>query len=193
MTAITEKLTPAMKQFHQFKQKYPDCVLFFRMGDFYETFYEDAKLVSKELDIALTSRSKGSSERIPLAGIPYHALEPYLGKLIKKGHKVAICEQVEDPKAAKGIVKREVVRLVTPGTVLESGKLDEHTNNFLMAVNWPEKGVGIAFVDVSTGEFLTTQLDERLCTPSSKTRSCVLSLLSASCQRACIGMDQSSG
>jgi DNA mismatch repair protein MutS len=105
-----------MQQYSRIKNEYKDSILFFRMGDFYETFYDDAKLVSKELDIALTSRNKGGEKRIPLAGIPYHALEPYLGKLIKKGYKVAICEQVEDPKVAIGIVKREVVRLVTPGS-----------------------------------------------------------------------------
>jgi DNA mismatch repair protein MutS len=129
------------------------------MGDFYETFYDDAKLVARELDIALTSRNKGGAKKIPLAGIPYHALEPYLGKLIKKGYKVAICEQVEDPKVAKGIVKREVVRLVTPGTVLESGMLDEHQNNYLMSIAKGDEGLGLAFVDVSTGEFLATQLE----------------------------------
>lgn len=148
-----------MQQYDRIKNDYKDSILFFRMGDFYETFYDDAKLVSKELDIALTSRSKGAEKRIPLAGIPYHALEPYLGKLIKKGYKVAICEQVEDPKVARGIVKREVVRLVTPGTVLESGMLDERHNNFLMSISKGNEGIGIAFVDVSTGEFLTTQLE----------------------------------
>ncbi len=139
------------------------------MGDFYETFYDDAKLVSKELDIALTSRSKGAEKRIPLAGIPYHALEPYLGRLIKKGYKVAICEQVEDPKVAIGIVKREVVRLVTPGTVLESGMLDEKSNNFLISITKSAEGFGIAFVDVSTGEFFTTHLEGENLNPKLKT------------------------
>ncbi len=148
-----------MQQYSRIKSEYKDSILFFRMGDFYETFYDDAKLVSKELDIALTSRNKSGGKKIPLAGIPYHALEPYLGKLIKKGYKVAICEQVEDPKTATGIVKREVVRLVTPGTVLESGLLDERTNNFLAAVTKGSEGIGVAFVDVSTGEFLTTQFE----------------------------------
>jgi DNA mismatch repair protein MutS len=147
-----------MQQYSRIKNDYKDSILFFRMGDFYETFFEDAKLVSKELDIALTSRNKGSGGKIPLAGIPYHALEPYLTKLIRKGHKVAICEQVEDPRMAKGIVKREVVRLVTPGTVLESGMLNEGTNNYLMSVTRERDEIGLAFVDVSTGEFLTTQL-----------------------------------
>ena len=153
------KTTPMMQQYSRIKNEYKDSILFFRMGDFYETFYEDAKLVSKELDIALTSRNKSGDGKIPLAGIPYHALEPYLGKLIKKGHKVAICEQVEDPKVAKGIVKREVVRLVTPGTVLETGMLNERTNNYLLSISKNNKEIGLAFVDVSTGEFLTTQLD----------------------------------
>jgi DNA mismatch repair protein MutS len=148
-----------MQQYSRIKSEYKDSILFFRMGDFYETFYDDAKLVARELDIALTSRNKGGAKKIPLAGIPYHALEPYLGKLIKKGYKVAICEQVEDPKVAKGIVKREVVRLVTPGTVLESGMLDEHKNNYLMGMAKGDCGLGLAFVDVSTGEFLATQLE----------------------------------
>ncbi len=151
--------TPMMQQYSRIKSDYKDSILFFRMGDFYETFYDDAKLVARELDIALTSRNKGTDRKIPLAGIPYHALEPYLGKLIKKGYKVAICEQVEDPKVAKGIMKREVVRIVTPGTVLESGMLDEHSNNYLMGIFKVEKVIGLAFVDVSTGEFLATQLE----------------------------------
>jgi DNA mismatch repair protein MutS len=157
--SVLAKTTPMMQQYSRIKNEYKDSILFFRMGDFYETFYDDAKLVSKELDIALTSRNKSGDGKIPLAGIPYHALHAYLGKLIKKGHKVAICEQVEDPKLAKGIVKREVVRLVTPGTVLESGMLNERTNNYLLSISKNNKEIGLAFVDVSTGEFLTTQLD----------------------------------
>jgi DNA mismatch repair protein MutS len=150
-----------MQQYSKIKNEYKDSILFFRMGDFYETFFEDAHLVSKELGITLTSRNKSQGEKIPLAGIPYHALEPYLKKLIKKGHKVAICEQVEDPKVAKGIVKREVVRLVTPGTVIESGMLNERANNYLMSISSGNEGIGLAFVDVSTGEFLTTQLEKK--------------------------------
>jgi len=153
------KTTPMMKQYSEIKNRYKDSILFFRMGDFYETFYEDAKLISKELDIALTSRNKGGSQRIPLAGIPYHALDPYLGRLIRRGYKVAICEQVEDPKVAKGIVKREVIRIVTPGTVMESDILDSHHNNYLMSIVQGEQGLGIALVDVSTGDFSTTQLE----------------------------------
>jgi DNA mismatch repair protein MutS len=158
--SVLARTTPMMQQYSSIKNQYKDSILFFRMGDFYETFFEDAHLVSKELDITLTSRNKSSGEKIPLAGIPYHALEPYLGKLIKKGYKVAICEQVEDPKIARGIVRREVVRLVTPGTVLESGMLNERTNNYLMSISRGNEGIGLAFVDVSTGEFLTTQLEK---------------------------------
>jgi DNA mismatch repair protein MutS len=157
--SVLSKTTPMMKQYSEIKNRYKDSILFFRMGDFYETFYEDAKLISKELDIALTSRNKGGSQRIPLAGIPYHALDPYLGRLIRKGYKVAICEQVEDPKVAKGIVKRQVVRIVTPGTVLESDLLDSRSNNYLMSIVQGDAGMGIALVDVSTGDFSTTQLE----------------------------------
>jgi len=127
-------LTPAMKQYVYFKDKYPDCLLLFRMGDFYETFYEDAKKASEVLEITLTSRGKGDS-RAPLAGIPYHALEPYLSKLVKNNIKVAICEQVEDPKQAKGIVKRDVTRIVTPGTVMDNIMLDENSNNYIATLN----------------------------------------------------------
>ncbi len=118
---LPEKLTPAMQQFKTAKEQHPDAVIFFRMGDFYETFYDDAKIMAKELDITLTKR--GSKAKIPLAGIPYHALDNYLPKLVKKGYKVAICEQIEDPKKAKGVVKRAVVKVITPGTLTES--LDE--------------------------------------------------------------------
>ncbi|MHC5156429.1 MAG: MutS N-terminal domain-containing protein, partial [Planctomycetota bacterium] len=113
MAKADEKLTPAMKQFHHFKQKYPDAVLFFRMGDFYETFHEDARTVSRVLGLVLTSRSKSGGNPIPLAGLPYHAVDGYLKKMLQAGYKVAVCEQVEDPKKAKGVVKRDVVRVVT--------------------------------------------------------------------------------
>jgi len=123
-----------MKQFHRFKQKYPDCILFFRMGDFYETFYEDAKTCSKVLGLTLTSRSKGTNP-IPLAGVPYHAVDGYLKKMLQAGYKVAVCEQVEDPKTAKGVVKRDVVRIVTPGTLTDDMLLDAKEDNFLCAVS----------------------------------------------------------
>jgi len=148
-----------MKQFHHFKEKYSDAVLFFRMGDFYETFYEDARLCSQVLGLTLTSRSKGANP-IPLAGIPYHALDNYLKKMLQAGHKVAICEQVEDPKEAKGVVKRDVVRIVTPGTLTDEMLLDERQDNFLCAVNFGAKAVGLSWVDISTGHFFAQQLAE---------------------------------
>jgi len=150
-------VTPAMKQFFQAKEKYPDCVILFRMGDFYETFYEDAKTAARELGITLTQR--GKTAKIPLAGIPYHALNNYLHKLVNKGYKVAICEQLEDPKFAKGIVKRGVVRVVTPGTVLEDTMLKEADNNYIMSV-YKDKKIGIAVSDISTGSFFILEIEE---------------------------------
>lgn len=152
-------LTPAMKQYVYFKDKYPDCLLLFRMGDFYETFYEDAKKASEVLEITLTSRGKGDS-RAPLAGIPYHALEPYLSKLVKNNIKVAICEQVEDPKQAKGIVKRDVTRIVTPGTVMDNIMLDENSNNYIATLNQNGNLFSFSFCDISTGEFFTFSCNE---------------------------------
>ncbi len=160
MAAVNEKLTPAMKQFHQFKQKYPDCILFFRMGDFYETFYEDAKTCSKVCGLALTSRSKGNNP-IPLAGVPYHAVEGYLKKMLQAGYKVAVCEQVEDPKIAKGVVKRDIVRIVTPGTLTDDILLDAKEDNFLCAVNLGSKASAtVSWVDISTGHFFAQKLPE---------------------------------
>ncbi|MBE0535919.1 MAG: DNA mismatch repair protein MutS [Phycisphaerae bacterium] len=144
--------TPAMKQFHYFKQKYPDAILFFRMGDFYETFYEDAKICSRVLGLTLTSRSKADNP-IPLAGVPWHAIDGYLKKMIQAGYKVAVCEQVEDPKTAKGVVKRDVVRVVTPGTLTDDMLLDARQDNFLCAVVLGTKTAALAWVDVSTGHF----------------------------------------
>jgi len=151
-------LTPMMKQYYDAKNRYPNCILLFRMGDFYETFEEDAKVVSRELNIVLTSRGKAKGRDIPLAGVPYHALDAYLTKLLKKGYRVAICEQVEDPKKAKGIVKRDVVRVVTPGTVIEDSMLEEGANNYLASLHFELGKAGLAFVDISTGEFLVTQV-----------------------------------
>jgi len=148
------KLTPIMEQYFRIKENYKDAILFYRIGDFYETFDEDAKIVSKELEIVLTSRQKDEDgNRIPLAGVPYHAVEQYLAKLVKKGYKVAICEQVEDPKLAKGIVKREVVRVVTPGTAMESTILEARANNYLCSIYIQAKDVSMAFAELSTGEF----------------------------------------
>lgn len=150
-------LTPMMKQYNRIKEEYPGTVLFFRMGDFYETFGDDAVLTSKVLQITLTSRGHGKGGKLPLAGIPYHALDSYLHKMVKAGYKVAICEQVEDPKKAKGIVKRDVVRVVSPGTVLEDSMLQGRENNFLATIS-KGKGYGLAIVDISTGEFLATEV-----------------------------------
>lgn len=155
------RLSPLMNQYFSAKQQNPDALLLFRMGDFYETFGDDAVLAARDLNITLTSRQKDDEgNKIPLAGIPYHALDTYLGKLVAAGHKVAICEQMEDPKAARGLVKREVIRVVTPGTVIEDCLLRDKANNYLCAL-CPEGGrTGLAFLDVSTGEFLATEVDE---------------------------------
>ena len=146
-----------MKQFHHFKEKYPDAILFFRMGDFYETFYEDAQTCSRVLGIALTSRSKGANP-IPLAGVPYHAVDTYMKKMLQAGYKVAVCEQVEDPKLAKGVVKRDVVRIVTPGTLTDEMLLDAREDNFLAAVSLGAKSAGISWVDISTGHFFAQEV-----------------------------------
>ncbi len=160
MAPKNEKLTPAMKQFHRFKQMHPDCIMFFRMGDFYETFYEDAKTCSKVLGLTLTSRSKGNNP-IPLAGVPYHAVEGYLKKMLQAGYRVAVCEQVEDPKTAKGVVKRDIVRIVTPGTLTDDILLDAKEDNYLCAVSLgTKKHAAISWVDISTGHFFVQELPE---------------------------------
>ena len=160
MTQQYDNLTPAMKQFHQFKAKYPDAILFFRMGDFYETFYEDAQVCSSVLGLTLTSRSKGENP-IPLAGVPYHAVDGYLKKMLQAGYKVAVCEQVEDPKTAKGCVKRDVVRIVTPGTLTDEILLDEKVDNFLCAISLGNAYADISWVDISTGHFFVQRIGER--------------------------------
>ncbi|MBM3269795.1 MAG: DNA mismatch repair protein MutS [Candidatus Sericytochromatia bacterium] len=149
--------TPAMQQYLEMKRRHPDCLLLYRMGDFFEIFFEDAQLASRELEITLTSR-ESAGERIPMAGVPHHAVEGYLARLIEKGYRVAICDQVEDPRFAKGLVKREITRLVTPGTLLESQFLAEKSNNFLAALFRGQTGFGLAYCDVSTGEFRCTEL-----------------------------------
>lgn len=153
------KLTPAMQQYMDVKNRHPDCIVFFRMGDFYEIFFEDARVAAQELEITLTKRGNVNGSPIPLAGIPYHALEPYLAKLIKKGYKVAICEQLEDPKKAKGVVKRDVTRIVTPGTVMEDNILNGANNNYLACLSKEDKKIGLAVVDISTGEFFAYDFD----------------------------------
>ena len=160
MVRPEDNLTPAMKQFHHFKAKYPDAVLFFRMGDFYETFYEDAQTCSRVLGLTLTSRNKNSDAPVPLAGLPYHAVDGYLKKMIQAGYKVAVCEQVENPKDAKGVVKRDVVRIVTPGTLTDEMLLDARQDNFLAAVSLGRKSAALAWVDISTGHFFVQALAE---------------------------------
>ncbi|MDL1971278.1 MAG: DNA mismatch repair protein MutS [Candidatus Desulfofervidaceae bacterium] len=158
MSSTQKQLTPAMRQYLEIKQQYPDAILFFRMGDFYEMFFEDAKIASQVLEIALTSRQKDTPQPIPMCGIPYHALNSYLPKLIKRGYKVAICEQVEDPKQAKGIVRREVVQVITPGMILEPEFLETNKSNYLAAATaWGER-YGLASLEISTGDFKTTEV-----------------------------------
>ena len=152
-------MTPIRRQYLKVKEAYPDAILLFRLGDFYETFDEDARLASQELEITLTSRSMGKNLRIPMAGVPAHSLEQYLARLIKKGHQVAICEQLSEPAASKGLVDRDVVRVVTPGTVSENALLEQKVNNFLAAVAEDGHLAGLAYVDITTGEFAATQLD----------------------------------
>lgn len=154
------EFTPMMQHYLKTKEEYKDCILFYRLGDFYEMFFEDALTASRELEITLTGKDCGQEERAPMCGIPFHAVDSYIAKLINKGYKVAICEQLEDPKQAKGMVKRDVVRVVTPGTVIESNLLEEKRNNYIMSVF--KKGIyyGLAVCDVSTGDFLATEIKE---------------------------------
>ncbi len=154
------EMTPMMQKYMETKAEYPDCILFYRLGDFYEMFFEDAQVASKELELTLTGKSCGLEERAPMCGVPYHAVEGYLTKLVSKGYKVAICEQVEDPKLAKGLVKREVVRIVTPGTNLNMQSLEETRNNFLMCVTYTPTKIGLAATDVTTGDFYLTEVED---------------------------------
>ena len=154
------ELTPMMQQYMETKQEYKDCILFYRLGDFYEMFFDDALTASKELEITLTGKNCGLEERAPMCGIPYHAVDGYLTKLVSKGYKVAICEQVEDPKQAKGLVKREVTRIVTPGTNLNVQSLEENQNNFLMSIAYFPNKTGISVADVTTGDYYLTEVDD---------------------------------
>ncbi|MGL4946168.1 MAG: DNA mismatch repair protein MutS [Cetobacterium sp.] len=149
--------TPLMTQYKEIKEQNQDSVLFFRLGDFYEMFFEDAVTVSRELGLTLTSRNKEKGIEVPLAGIPYHSSAGYIGKLVAKGYKVSICEQVEDPKTAKGIVKREVVRIITPGTIIDTEYLDEKSNNYLMGIVLKKESIGLAYIDITTGEFVASE------------------------------------
>lgn len=149
-----------MQQYMETKKEYPDCILFYRLGDFYEMFFEDAQVVSKELEITLTGKSCGQEERAPMCGVPYHAVDGYLNKLVSKGYKVAICEQVEDPKEAKGIVKREVVRIVTPGTNLNIQAMDASRNNYILCISYFAGKTGISIADVTTGDYYLTEVED---------------------------------
>lgn len=154
------ELTPMMQQYMETKEEYKDCILFYRLGDFYEMFFEDALTASKELEITLTGKNCGQEERAPMCGIPYHAVDGYLNKLVSKGYKVAICEQMEDPKFAKGLVKREVVRIVTPGTNLNMQALEETQNNYLMCISYFPGKIGISIADVTTGDYYLTEVED---------------------------------
>lgn len=152
--------SPMMQEYLKTKEQYQDCILFYRLGDFYEMFFDDAIKASKELELTLTGKLCGQEERAPMCGIPYHAADVYIAKLIERGYKVAICEQLEDPKKAKGIVKRGVIRIVTPGTVIESNLLDEKENNYIMSIYKSGTYFGISACDISTGDFRATQIKE---------------------------------
>ncbi len=156
---MEEQLTPMMQKYIETKKEYADCILFYRLGDFYEMFFEDAKCVSKELELTLTGKSCGLKERAPMCGVPFHSAEGYITRLVSKGYKVAVCEQVEDPKLAKGLVKREVIRVVTPGTNCNLTSLDEGRNNYLMGIVSMDDLYGLSVVDVTTGEYLLTEVD----------------------------------
>ncbi|MBO4795388.1 MAG: DNA mismatch repair protein MutS, partial [Clostridia bacterium] len=152
-------LSPMMQQYFDTKKQYPGCILFFRVGDFYEMFFDDAKLVSAELELVLTGKDCGLEERAPMCGVPFHAVDTYLSRLIAKGYKVAICDQVEDPALAKGLVKRSVLRVVSPGTVIESECLDEKRNNYICSCYFDGAGYGLVFADISTGALNVTELN----------------------------------
>ena len=154
------EMTPMMRKYVETKEQYPDCILFYRLGDFYEMFFEDALTASRELEITLTGKDCGLEERAPMCGVPYHAVENYLGRLVSKGYKVAICEQMEDPKQAKGLVRREVVRIVTPGTNLNLPTLEENKNNFLMCIAYFSGKAGISAADVTTGDYYLTEVED---------------------------------
>ena len=155
------ELSPMMKQYFSIKENNKDCILFFRLGDFYEMFFEDAKIASKELELTLTGRDCGQEERAPMCGVPFHSAENYIARLVAKGYKVAICEQVEDPAQAKGIVKRDIIRVITPGTVMESSMLDESVNNYICSAYSSSKNIGLCFCDISTGQLNVTHIDGR--------------------------------
>ena len=152
-----EKISPMMQQYLDIKEQYKECILFFRLGDFYEMFFDDAITASRELELTLTGKSCGKEEKAPMCGVPFHSADTYISRLIEKGYKVAICEQTEDPAAAKGIVKREVIRIVTPGTLTSQSMLKENENNYLASIYIDDTGAGISYCDISTGEMYASQ------------------------------------
>ena len=158
-------LSPMMQQYLRIHDQYPDCLLLFRLGDFYELFFEDAKTASRELELTLTGRDCGLEERAPMCGVPYHALNTYVERLIEKGYRVAVCEQLEDPALAKGLVERDVVRVITAGTLTDPSMLDEKANNFLLCVYVSGQETGLAFADVSTGEFCVSEPERNALRP----------------------------
>ena len=158
--AFMQKLSPMMQHYLRTKHENPDCLLFYRLGDFYEMFFDDAVTVSRELELTLTGKSCGLPERAPMCGVPYHAVDGYLTRLVENGHKVAVCEQMEDPRTAKGIVRREVVRIVTPGTNLDMNALDEGRNNYILCTFYSSGQIGIAAADISTGDFLVSEVSD---------------------------------
>ena len=156
MAEKANKLSPMMQQYFQIKSEYPGMLLFFRLGDFYEMFFDDAKIASEELDLVLTGRDCGQEERAPMCGVPFHSADNYIAKLVSRGYKVAVCEQMEDPKSVKGLVKRDVIRIITPGTVIEGNMLDDSVNNYLCAICKGDNETGLCFADVSTAQFHIT-------------------------------------
>ena len=157
--------TPMMRQYLELKEKYQDCILFFRLGDFYEMFFDDAKLASKELELTLTGKDCGLSERAPMCGVPYHAASAYISRLIEKGYKVAVCEQLTDPALSKGLVERDVIRIVTPGTVADPSQLDEQSACYVLCVAFVGKAAALGYADGSTGELLAHHLNAPQRTP----------------------------
>ena len=155
-----DKFSPMMQHYIATKAKYLDCILCYRLGDFFEMFFEDAIVCSRELELTLTGKDCGQEERAPMCGIPHHAMDSYISKLVERGYKVAICEQIEDPKQAKGIVKRDVIKVVTPGTVVDGNILEEKKNNYIMSVYKEGMFFGIAVCDISTGDFYSTEIRE---------------------------------
>ena len=154
-----EQLSPMMQQYMKTKEENGDCILLYRLGDLYEMFFDDAVTVSRELELTLTGKECGLKERAPMCGVPYHALDTYLNRLVQKGYRVAIAEQMEDPRLAKGLVKREVVRIVTPGTIISDLALDEAKNNYLMCIVYIDRTFGLGVADISTGDFHVTEVD----------------------------------